>query len=330
VYPAFAQRVNAWLDRFEVEKPELAYFVSLVAPECASPLDRSLRLIRANKLPVQSLQNFLAGIYLNSMSPEELSTVLDLLVEAGDPGSLHIAVDFVGQCIHSGRIDNPDERAAMWRTLRASAPIEDRADYWWTHAVQKFAREAPEQACEIAVLALTGDDHEKRDRAWDVLSILAKTHPDLVMESAGKVLLDHEHGWRLRTGPRSGLFQTLPFDSVQRWLERTGKEGARVIANHLKPPHVDDSGDLQIHPLTEYVLRTWGEDEMIFARFAASTHHLQMYTGDIASIHKKEAERARRFLSHPIPAVRRWAEYEVALGEQQAREWKIREEEQFL
>src|SRR5262249_45541333 len=134
----------------------------------------------------------------------------------------------------------------------------------------------------------------------------------------------------LRILRRSGLFEALPLESVQRWLDRAGIDGARMIANHLQPPFVDNEGKPQVRPLTEYVLGTWGDDETVFGRFAASTHHLQMYSGDIASTHRKEADRAWPFLSHPIAAIRRWAEHEVALGEEQARQWAIRNEEQFL
>jgi hypothetical protein len=98
----------------------------------------------------------------------------------------------------------------------------------------------------------------------------------------------------------------------------------------LQPPSPDGEGRLQLHALTEYVLAGWGDDEVVFRRFAASTHHLQLYSGDIASTHRKEADRARPFLSHPIAAIRKWAEHEVALGEQQAREWTIRNEELFM
>ena len=114
------------------------------------------------------------------------------------------------------------------------------------------------------------------------------------------------------------------------WLEKTRVEGARVIAHHLQPPSVDAEGKPNVAALTAYVLENWGDDERVFGSFVTSTHHLQMYTGDIASAHRKEAERARPFLSHPIPAIRRWAEREVALGEEQARQWKIQMEEQFL
>jgi hypothetical protein len=329
-YPATADLLNPWLDRLENEAPALAYFVSISAPEFSRPLERTLRLIREGKLPVQSLQGFIAGVLLDRMDSNELSTVLDLLVHAGDPESLHIALDFVGQSLQKGRRLDAAEREAMWRVLEVSARVEDRTDYWWVRAVEAFAPEAHERACRVAILGLTGDDYNKRKHAWGILSALAEAHPDLVMASVGKVLLDEEHGWRLRVGARSGFFQTLPLDSVRRWLAETGIEGARMIANHLQPPSVDAEGKAQIHPLTEYVLAKWGDDEVVFGRFAASTHHLQMYAGDIASAHLREAESARPFLSHRIPAIRKWAGHEVTLGENQARQWTIQTEEQFL
>lgn len=140
--------------------------------------------------------------------------------------------------------------------------------------------EAPELASQTAILALTGEDHSKRDHARSILSILAKAHPDLVIERRYNPA---ESGTRLafRIGARSGLFRTLPFESVQRWLSHAGIEGARMIANHLQPPFTNNEGKPHIHPLTEYLLATWGEDKTVFVRFAACTNHLQTYSGDI-------------------------------------------------
>jgi hypothetical protein len=329
-HPATAPRVNIWLDRLEEETPELAYFISLSAPEFTCPLERTLRLINTKKLPVQSLQNFVVGVLLDCMTSDELSTILDLLVDAGDPSSLHIAVDFVGNSVQRGRRSDTTERDAMWRVLEASGPVEDRADYWWRRAVEAFAAEAPKRAGHCAILALTGKDYDKREQAWSILSSLAKTQPRLVMECVGEILRDKENGWRLRTGARSGLFQTLPVATIQEWLADTGVEGARAIASELQPPSVDEEGRPTIHPLTAYVLATWGDDQVVFDRFVVSTHQFQLYSGDIASEHRKEAELARSFLSHPIAAIRRWAEREVALGEDQARQWRILHEEQFM
>lgn len=330
LFPASAARLNEWLDRLEKDAPELAYFLALAAPAVSRPLERTLRLISLKKLPIQSLQNFAWGDFIDQMASEQLTTVLDLLVQSGEPSSLHIAVDFVGRAVQKNRAFHSGERAAMWRVLAASAPIEDRSSYWWLLAIQAFAVESPERACDVAILALTGEGYDKRKDAWSVLAIVAKTAPDLVMERVGQILLNPEHGWRLRILARSNLFQFLPFDSVKNWLAAMGVEGARAIASHLQPPVVDSEGNARVDPCTEYVLATWGEDEAVFGRFVASTHNLQMYSGDIAAMHRKEAARARSFLSHPISAIRRWAEREVAWGEDQARQWAIRMEEQAL
>jgi hypothetical protein len=329
-HPEHAARLNAWLDRLQENAPEEAYFLALCAPESADPVARTLRLVEQSKIAVQSFQNLVYGPVFDRMTPEQLVAVLDLLVKAGDPQSLHIAVDFIGNAGQKHRTLSAAEREAVWRVLEASAPVDDRADYWWVRAVSDLGRDDPENAAGAAIRALTGDDFDKQNRAWGILVTIAKSHPDLVMDRIGAVLLDREQEWRLRVSARGGLFQTLPFEVVRGWLEKTGVEGARAIANQLQPPSLDSEGRPHLSPLTAYVLERWGEDELVYNRFAASTHHLQMYFGDIAATHRKEADRARPFLSHPISAIRKWAEDEVALGEEQARQWTIRNEEQFL
>jgi hypothetical protein len=330
VHPEHAGRLNAWLDRLEKSAPEKAYFLALCAPETADPVTRTVGLVEQSKIAVQSFQNLVYGPVFDRITPDQLVTIFELLVKAGDPQSLHIAVDFIGHAGQRHRKLSAAEREAVWRVLEASAPVEDRADYWWVRAVGDLGKDDPERAADVAVRALTGDDFDKRNHSWSILSTIAQSRPDLVMERIGVVLLNPEQEWRLRVSARGGLFQILPFEIVRGWLERTDLEGARAIANQLRPPSLDNEGRPQVSRLTEYVLERWGEDEVVYARFAASTHHLQMYVGDIGATHLKEAERARPFLSHPIPAIRKWAEDEVALGEEQARQWKIRTEEQFL
>jgi hypothetical protein len=325
-----ADRLNRWLDRLENDAPLAAFYLALSAPKISRPLERTLRMIQSDRIPVHSLVNLsFGGVIFDQLGTDDLTTILDLLVRAGDPSSLHIAEDFVGRWL-TRRPDETLDIAAVWRVLEASAPVDDRAGHWWTRALGRLATNDPGRACDIAISALTGRDFHKKSPAWSLLYNTAPTRPDIVMEKVGRALLDPELGWRLQTGPRSGLFQRLPFETVKIWLENAGVEGARVIAHHLAPPSADAEGKPNVAALTEYVLENWGDDERVFGSFVTSAHHLQMYTGDIASAHRKEAERARPFLSHPIPAIRRWAEREVALGEEQARQWKIQMEEQFL
>ncbi len=209
-FPELAARYSAWLDHLESDAPTLAHYLALAAPESAKPLERSIRLISAQRLDVHLLEHFLPGIFLSRMTSAELCTVLDLLVSAGDPSSLHIATDFIGHCIQFERPFQRDERAAMWRVLDASAPIEDRAHYWWTAAVEQFSNENPEQAIRTAIRGLLGSDYDKRNSAWDVLSKVARstwasTNANVLLEGIGELLLDKENSWRLSTGPERAL-----------------------------------------------------------------------------------------------------------------------------
>lgn len=140
------------------------------------------------------------------------------------------------------------------------------------------------------------------------------------MERVGEAMLAKKNAWRFHFKTRGGLFQALPLHVVEAWLDKAGIEGARAIASHLTSPTLDAEGRPLVAPLTEFVLSRWGDDEEVFGRFTAATHHLQMYTGDMAANHRREAERARPLLSHSISAIRRWAENEVAAGEAQARQ----------
>ena len=76
--------------------------------------------------------------------------------------------------------------------------------------------------------------------------------------------------------------------------------------------------------LTEFVLSHWGEDDVVFSSFSATTHNLEAYFGDISKAHRNHAELARQFLSNATPAIRRWAEAEVANEEAEAKAWQVR------
>ncbi len=325
-----SEQFNILLDRLEGEAPEIAYRVALSAPEHSRALERTLRLIARQRLSIYALRNFVPGVLFDRMTPADVVTVLKLLIGAGDLHSIEIAVRFVGTAVHKNRPFDAEERQTMWQVLEASAPVDDRADYWWSKALQTFSLEDPDEACRVAIIGLTGEDYEKRNHSWNILSSLATTHSVLVLERIGIVLLDETLGWRLQMGKYTGLFQILPLEAVKQWLTDTGIEGARAVATFLLSPSVNASQEPTVHPLTEYVLTNWGDDESVFERFVVATHRFQMYSGDIAETHQTEADRARVFQTHSLSAIRRWADHEVVRGETQARLWRIRNEERFL
>src|SRR5262249_8538204 len=79
--------------------------------------------------------------------------------------------------------------------------------------------------------------------------------------------------------------------------------------------------------LTAYVLSQFAEDERVFQRFCAGVHDGEVRVGDIAAQHEREAAVARRFLDHPLPRIRQWAEHEINRADRDAAWWRLREEE---
>jgi hypothetical protein len=54
-----------------------------------------------------------------------------------------------------------------------------------------------------------------------------------------------------------------------------------------------------------------------------------LYSGDIAGIHDKEAERFERLRSHPLRRVREWAAEGCDRARREAQWWRHHEEERF-
>ncbi|MGK7875257.1 MAG: hypothetical protein AB4426_18760 [Xenococcaceae cyanobacterium] len=164
-------------------------------------------------------------------------------------------------------------------------------------------------------------------RAEQILVDLAKDNPTLVMERVGEVMLDEEYRWHFFIEEYRFLLQSLPLDPIKNWLRSVGAVGAQIIARNLPLPYLDETGKPLVPPITEFVLSEFEDDESTFREFCRGSHHLQIYSGDIASQEEKEAEIAKGFLNHPLRRVREWAEYEISSSKQQAKYWRQMDEE---
>ena len=143
----------------------------------------------------------------------------------------------------------------------------------------------------------------------------------------GQAILNASTGWRFRVDDFSGLLAAIPVEVVQKWLSTAGVMGARGLARHLEPPHLDTEGRPVVPALTAFVLEQFADDDQVFREFCAGTHSGQIYCGDIAAAHEQEAELGRRFLGHPVKRVRDWALFEIKSARQEAAYWRQHEEE---
>lgn len=150
-----------------------------------------------------------------------------------------------------------------------------------------------------------------------MLSSLAETRPQAVMDALGEMMLDDEMRWHFHI-ERFQTFLSLPVEAIGHWLDETGVEGALRIAHHVPSPYLDEDKKPKLHPLTELFLGKHAHDDRVFQEFAGGLHSLQSYKGDIAGLKEQEAEVARKFLNHDLARVRDWAAYEIKSAAQEA------------
>jgi hypothetical protein len=332
--PDKAEQVNDLIDRLEESDPALALDIITACAEHCDILSRLVRLVRLGKVPPAALERLMYGRILDGVSSGQFREVFELLT----PGTatremIRIAEELIDSRLRKepraavSTLEAPETIEAVWRVLEEGATLDDGGDYWWGETLGRLAPEFPERSAAVAVTALLGEVFDKRERAASLLAALAVQHPDLVMGKLGDAILDPERGWHFQVGRYKHVMGALPAETVARWLDRVGVEGARAIASHLPPPFLDSDGKPALPPVTHLVLEHFGDDETTFGRFFAGVHDLQLYSGDIAATHRAEAQLARAFLSHPVKAVRAWAAGELRQAKRDAGEWQRRQEE---
>ena len=134
---------------------------------------------------------------------------------------------------------------------------------------------------------------------------------------------DKKTKWKFRVLKYGGLVRNLSAASVTAWLDKVGVDGAKALARSLPAPYLDDKQTPVVPEPTLTVLQRFGADEDVFNSFFRGLHSFQIYSGDIAAQHLREAEIANAFLSHDTDVIRRWARQEIARSkreEQQARQ----------
>lgn len=329
--PSQRGRISRLLDELEGEDPETAAEIIAADLLVTDPVTRLTRLVRGGKLSPRYLQYLQFGRIMQAASSSQFSEVLMTLTpEQCPPESIKNAVELIGTRLRGADFssETPEATAAMKRVLARSAVTEDRADYWWTQAMERFASIDPQWAADVASAAFSGDDFSKRDNACSILSKVAAENPGIAMKVIGDALLDPKRKWRWQIGSNRGLLASLPVQAVMDWLAKTGLEGARGIGRHLPSLTVAEDGTPLVPELTERVLVAYGDDDLVFREFAVGRHDMEASWGPISAHREKHAQVARAFLNHDVAVIRKWAELELAGAEADAKFWSKHEEDE--
>ncbi len=338
--PQHAAAVNAWLDDLEKRVPAAAAELAMSAGASVSAIERVTRLFDAQRVSAAYLsdRNFIYGLG-RELSDDEVTPLLERLAtasEQGDEVAERVGLDMLFLRLpnrserDSGTVISPELVSLAWRLLGARPLGKAPAGRWWSSLVIALGRTDATRAARLAAALLLSDDLSVEEPAREVLTALAKSQPDAVMDALGAAMLDPGKGWRFFVGKYDDLIKALPVPVIQSWVEGTGVEGVRRLARHLPPPYLDNEGRPVVPQLTEWVLEKFEADDRAFEEFCAGVHSLQMYFGDIASQHEVEASTARRFRDHRLRRVREWADIEVRAATVEAERARIREAESDL
>ena len=337
-YPHHADIINKKIDEIQMDYPAIAYELFMARIDITRALERTLKLVDSEKLSALYLGRFGFGKDEYLLAPDNFEKILLRLVDASDNGNslaLQAALEFVSFRIFrekKGKIgqifDLVDIRSLAWRLIERT-PEKDRS-YQWIQTLEALSKyDLPRAANLIALSLVEGNLHNMGD--FDAfLGSFAKSNPDLLMRSVGEVMLDKRLSWKFQIFAYKSLFKSLPEETIIEWIREHGAEAARLLARHLPSPYISEEGLPIVPHLTQFILDTFEDDDEVFNAFLCGMHAYQVYSGDIAAQHEKEAEIARKFSNHSSKRIREWAQFEEEAAHSEAERWRLKEEERKL
>ena len=324
-------RINELMDELEKQSPVFAFDVSLVGGDRTATFERATRMIREGKLSAIHLRVFTFWIGSRRIETTEVIDALELLLAAvGTEGAAaaDVALDFLGARLHILKFAELFQAndTIVWRVLEAAVNNPGREAYWWSEIMLQVAGKNPAHAVKLATQAMISDEYQLADLAKNLVALFAARFPKEVMDYVGKMALDKDIGWRFLIGKFS-VFMALPFNVMKEWLENNGIDAARKTARHVPRPFLTPEGKPALHPLTEFLLTHFEDDDKTFNEFCLGIHSFQVYVGDIAAHREAEAKFAEAFLNHPLRRVREWAQIESRSGHVEAELHRMEQDE---
>lgn len=337
-YPECSGQVNQLIDKVQSENPEIAYELFIVGGDLTRSLTRTIELIDSLRLPVTALRAFAYGIDNRDLTNEECKIILARFIraiDAEDWSSGKVAIEFLGfqakveeKSQQGSILANSEIREMVWKILTKTAPYGGDNYYWWGKIMVQLASHDPDRAIRIVANGLLSEDIGLARETENLLVELGKVYPAPTMKYIGETMDDEKRGWVFFIYNLKHVIAALPPDIVIEWSKNVDIKKVQKLARHLPTPYIDETGTPIVPVLTEYVLRTYEQDERTFNEFGAGIHSSQIYWGDIAAQHEKEAENARKFLDHPLRRIRQWAELEIKSAKREA-EWSRQRDEEF-
>lgn len=333
-HPQYNAVANEWIDKFEIQTPTVAYELFRAGGKNTRAVERTLKLVDRGSLSLEYLGGFNPGLLSYDEFYEILKRLVSSIKKEINQSVTKTATQLIAYRLkidlregNQSILEETNIQNLIWHFLEATANYIRAEEYNWEIILRNTAKFNIEKAVKIASLAILSKNEQQKMRAEQILVDIAKSHPDLVMENVGEIILDDEYRWHFEIEEYRFLIQNLPLAAIKQWLNSVGVTGARRITKQLALPYLDDNNQPVVPELTEFVLSKFEDDEETFRNFCISSHNLQIYVGDTVAHKNKEAEIAKSFLNHKLRRIREWASYEVESCRSDANYWQQINEE---
>lgn len=309
------------LDTIADTHPEIALYVTLRTDVSTAGFQRLLRVAPHSKgTTYKLLEEISCGqAWPRLLTEEQKAQTISLLVQIGErteeksEQAYDLALEMLCHWTPPDSKFSQELADAVFVLLKKSLPHQRSSNqsFYWNFSIGKLPASHSSQRIELLVDAIVEGTNLRED-AIQRLDQLARTSLEAVTSVVeAKIAMVDKQDYLL-LGDLLCIFDFTNLGLMQRLVRPLGVYGARALAGHLPSPFPTTDDPMNVPPITAWLLDEFSEDDQVFGKFCAGTHHGQMLVGRWANYFADTEEKMTRYLKHPLRRIREWAENEIS------------------
>lgn len=314
VFPAWATLA---LDGLADSYPDVAAKMTIAIDPTATGWERVKKCVaRDRPAVVQSLGRMFGTEWEAVLGPTGQAWILDQLWPESEPRddiaggtALHLFEMFR----HQRKQESvPPALLPVARRLVFTPPDLRRGHnaHMWKDLALVLARTEPDSV--IAYAAEVALDFRTYRGAGDgeavgILQGLVGGHDQAIIVAVLDALQEMRYELPMEVQSFQKLFLAMNSEIVAAAVDAKGVTAARAIGEFIPDPGVAPDGTAALPAVTEWYMRTYGDDEECFRQFCIGRWNGRMQTGWAWQRQTEVDQLVKAYSSHPIPSLRRWA-----------------------
>ena len=305
---SLAEEIEVVLLEGEKEKPFWAQAVRQVLGQ-SYYMRGGTRLVRERLIPLKVFQG--AWALHREENADVVTDFLVLLadrVSDKDEDAERMALSIAYEAKRGLFPDQDVRPLALSAFLAQLRQDRDHRPYEWEKVGEWLLEFDP----ATVIAALAGDRQSEFSDSTKLLVHAAPKHASLVLDALRAKLLTPYEPPYLFVGSLDHVVRNTPVEEFGNWLDSHGYEEAFALAGHLPRPHLDEEGRAVV---PEQAIAFWerhpsGSERFddLLANFRSHTFNTGVFMGHGIDLFTKRIELARQLQTHPLSALRIWAE----------------------